>query len=126
MPVHYVQDDARRQIRITVTEPTTVVDLIGSVERQLADGAWRYGSLVDARAPLVPPAPGVMQAFAVRVAELAAAHGPRGPIAVVARDPRTISAAQRLAFSAGRVESIEVFWDLDDAQRWLDECAENG
>lgn len=120
MPLHYVQDDAQRRIRVTVTEPFTVADLIGSVERQLADGAWRYGTLVDARAPSVAFSGSDLQLLASRVSELVAAHGPRGPVAVVARDPRTISSAQRHVFSAGKIYSIDVFWDLEEGQRWLD------
>ena len=32
-----------------------------------------------------------------------------------------ISSIQRHAFSAAKIQSIEVFWDLEEAQRWLDE-----
>ena len=37
---------------MTVTEPFDLADLIVAVERELADGAWRYGLLVDARGPV--------------------------------------------------------------------------
>jgi hypothetical protein len=120
MPTQYEQDDAKRRIRVTVTGTLTIGDLLELLERQLAGGGWRYGLLVDARAPLVPASTGEMQSFASRLTDLVAAHGPRGPVAVVARDPRMIGSIQRHAFSAAKIQSIEVFWDLEEAQRWLD------
>jgi hypothetical protein len=132
MPLQYVRDDARRRIRITVTDPLLVADMICSVERQLSDRTWTYGLLVDLRAPIVPPTSSEMQSFATRVSELVAEHGRRGPIALIARDPRVVSPAQRLAFTAqntviaGQTESIEVFWDVQDGQRWLDEQDPSG
>ena len=120
MPLEYVKDDVRRRIRITMIEPVTLEDMVSSVERQLADRAWRYGLLVDARDPLVQPKTSDMKKFGAWVSKLVAEHGPRGPIAVVAKDSRTISTAQRHAFSAGKIESVEVFWTLQDAEQWLD------
>jgi len=52
MPLHYAQDDARRRVRMTVTEPFTLADLIAAVERQLADRAWRYGLVIQRQATL--------------------------------------------------------------------------
>jgi hypothetical protein len=62
-----------------------------------------------------------MRAFVAGVRELIVAHGPRGPVAVVAREGGAISSAQMYNIFGGKTESIEVFWDLDDAEQWLDE-----
>ena len=56
----------------------------------------------------------------VAVRELIAAHGPRGPVAVVVRESSPISSAQMDVFGH-KTECIDVFWDVDDAQQWLDE-----
>jgi hypothetical protein len=40
---------------------------------------------------------------------------------VVAREAGAISSAQMYNIFGGKTESIEVFWDLDDARQWLDE-----
>jgi hypothetical protein len=106
---------------LTVTDPITVVDLIASVEQQLADAAWDYGLLVDMRAQFAPAAPGDIRSFSSRIGELVAAHGPRGPIAVVAKDATPIAGAQLHLIYGGKREAVEVFWDLDDGQRWLDD-----
>jgi hypothetical protein len=124
MPLDYVRDDTQRRLRITLSEPVTLDDLVASIERQFADGAWRYGLLIDTRPTSDAPPPREVRSFVSRVAALVAVHGPRGPIAIVARSSRAISSAQLAAFF-GREESIEVFWDLDDAEQWLDEQLPN-
>jgi hypothetical protein len=124
MPIHYVRDDARRRIRVTITDPFTLADLVASVERQLADGAWRYGLLVDSRGSVGGLGPADTRSFVSSVRELIAANGPRGPIAIAARESGPITGVQRYIFVSEKAESIEVFWDIDDAQQWLDEQLE--
>jgi hypothetical protein len=126
MPLQYMKDDTRRRITVRVTEPFTVSDLIGVVENQLADGAWRYGLLVDARDKLNLPPINDLVALASRVSDLVAEHGPRGPVAVVSRDASTIGAAQRHVLLTAKKETIEVFWDWNDGERWLDERTARG
>jgi hypothetical protein len=121
MPLQYLRDDARRRIRVTVTEPFDLDELIVAVEQQLADGAWRYGLLVDARGPLTVSPTSDIQSYATHVRELVAAHGPRGPIAVISRDASMIGGVNKYTLLVGKNETLEVFWDLDDGQRWLDQ-----
>jgi hypothetical protein len=118
--VHYVRDDATRRITLTLIDPLTVTELITAAEHQLADGAWLYGLLVDARDTFVALRPIHMRLFAASLREFLTAHGPRGPIAIVARESAALRANMYLVFGE-KTESFEVFWDLDDAQEWLDE-----
>jgi hypothetical protein len=127
MPLDYKRDDANRRVRLTVTEPFNLADLIAAVERQLGDGAWRYGVLIDARAPLSVSPTRDIQSYAARVSELVAAHGPRGPIAVISRDSKMIGGVKKYSLFVGKNETLELFWDLDDGQKWLDaRMAEGG
>jgi hypothetical protein len=121
MPLQYECDDVRRRIRVTLTDPVTVAELLVSVERQFADGAWAYGLLIDARSTFRAPQPAEMRSFVSGVQELVAAHGPRGPIAIVAREAGAIIGAQLYDFFSQKMEGVETFWDIDDAQRWLDD-----
>jgi hypothetical protein len=121
MPIQYQLDDINRRIRLTLTDPVTVADFLASVECQLANGAWSYGTLVDARIPFTAPRASDMREFVAGVRELIQTHGPRGPVAVVTRESGAISSSQMYNVFGGKTESIEVFWDLDDAQQWLDE-----
>ena len=119
MPLRYVQDDAGHRIKVTVTDPITARDLHAMVERQFAEGAWMYSMMVDARTLANPPTADDIRAILVRVLELTAVQGPRGPIAFVARQSAAISAAQKYVHFGGSQECFEVFWDLTEAEHWL-------
>ena len=126
MPFHYMRGDARRRIALTLTDPLTVIELVATAERQLADGAWQYALLVDARATFIALEPMNMLLFVSRLRELVAVKGPRGPVAVVTQKSAAVS-AQMYRFFGGKTESFEVFWDPEDAHQWLDErMGQNG
>ena len=121
MPFQYVRDDVTRRVRIMLSGPITVAELIASLERQLAEGTWLYGVLVDARSipdGLTPPD---VRLFVSRVRELVDAHGPRGPVAFVAKEAGLIGSAQKSVFFSGKTDFLEVFWDISEANLWLDE-----
>jgi len=116
MPFHYVRDDTGRRIRLTPIDPVTAAEMIEILDRQLADGAWGYGTLVDAQRISSPTVSSDMQTFMEHFRELVAAHGPRGPLVVVTRTSGVIGSTQKyvlLGGTAGR--EFEVFWDIDDA-----------
>jgi len=122
MPFTYFRDDARRRIRITLTDPLRVADMTLSLDRQLTEGTWDYGVLLDGRAIAAGVPSSDIQSFLSQVRELIAKHGPRGPVAFVATQSAAIGSAQRyLLFGGGAAESFEIFWAIDDANRWLDE-----
>jgi hypothetical protein len=120
MPFQYARDDARRRITMTASDPLTMGERIAVLEHQLADDAWTYGVIIDARS-MAPFRPKLteMQAVTSRLAELVAVHGPRGPVAIVSRQTSVITASC-LHNSMGVRTPIEVFWQLDDAQTYLD------
>jgi hypothetical protein len=121
MSIHYVRDDLRRRINITLTSPVTVAELFESLARQFADNTWRYGVLADARLMSRALEVDEIRVLVSRVRAFVAAHGPRGPVAFVARQSQVISAGQLYRLLGGEPDSLEVFWDLPEAQRWLDE-----
>jgi hypothetical protein len=124
MPFQYVRDAAKRRITLTVSDPLTVAERIAAVEHQLADDAWTYGLLIDARRMAsFTPQLADMKAAALRLAELVAAHGPRGPVALVTRQPSVISASTMHNSLGVKTPGVQVFWDMDDAQRFLDRPA---
>jgi len=126
MPYQYVRDDTARRIRITLTDPLTVAERIAAVEQQVADDAWGYATLIDARfLAAYKPAPTEMQAVVARVAEFVAEYGPRGPVAIVSNRATVIGAGQMYNYFSGKKNAVEVFWDLDEARRFLDQQAAN-
>jgi len=126
MPYQYARDDTARCIRITLTDPLTVAERIAAVEQQVADDAWRYATLIDARYLAVyKPKLTEMQAVVARVAEYVAEYGPRGPVAIVSNRANVIGAGQMYNHFGGKGNAVEVFWDLDEARIFLDQPAAN-
>jgi hypothetical protein len=120
MPFTYERDDQRRLISVTMRDPMTFEETLSVVDRQLADGAWSYSLLYDARVMISHATPADARRLLDHVEQLAAEHGPRGPVALVTRDPAVIAAVQRYAFSASKTNiDVQVFWDVDDAEAWL-------
>ena len=126
MPFHYVREDSRRLVKVTVIDPFTLAEFVELTERQLAEGAWPFAMLVDGRGMVTPPQPADIRRFVACIREVIAANGPRGPIAFVAKESNVIGRAQMYSALGGRVESIEVFWHLDEARRWLDNQTAHG
>jgi hypothetical protein len=120
VPLQLDRDDLNRRLKMTITTSITALELIAATERQLAEGAWHYGMLVDARAMSVAPAQTEVRLFVSHVGGLVAAHGPRGPIAFVARHSAAIGSVQVYMFLGGKTDSLEVFWDMPEAKEWLD------
>jgi hypothetical protein len=63
-------------------------------------------------------------AVADHVRDYTAAHGERGPVAMVTRNIEMLGAGQIYAFQgAKRGYSVELFWDVPEAEGWLDQQA---
>lgn len=118
MPVDFSVDERARLVRLLLVEPLGVDDVIATLERQVRDGYWKYGTLVDARNSGLNSKQS-SELFA-RVGQLVAKHGPNGPVAFVTRTPEHLAGAQTIAFRGREIsEGFEVFWDVDDAKAWL-------
>jgi hypothetical protein len=114
----YICDAGTRVIRVVARQTLTLDDVVGIIDRQVAEGRWSFGILYDLRR--VDAA--LSKEEAARVAEhanaMGAANGPRGPVALVA-DTQMVGARAVYAIRTRRTQHVEVFWDLDEAQKWL-------
>ncbi len=97
MSIDYQQDDRNRRINVTATEPVTSEDLIELANRQAAGGAWSYATLYDATAGHEPPSRDTIHRLVLLAGVLTSRHGPRGPVALVLRDPELERMAKRYA-----------------------------
>jgi hypothetical protein len=116
----YVRDDAQRMIRVTLRQRITAEELISVVDRQVEENAWDYGLLYDMR-NIVEPIP---REDAMLVSDHVATHvdvrGPRGRVALVTRNAGAIGSGQRYALDSARGGfTVQVFWDMDEAEAWL-------
>lgn len=123
MPIHYERDDARRRIIIMTTGHVTPEDVRGALERQSNEGAWSYAVLYDARAGTNVPTAKDVRHLVLHVGTLTARHGPRGPVALISSNTQ-LSRMGRAYSSLGELTAlnVQVFTDVDDAERWLDEA----
>jgi hypothetical protein len=119
--VNYTRDDEHRRVRATFVGSVSLPELIAIVDRQLSEGAWTYGMLYDVRSMADAPSSDDSRALLAHVRQLVSEHGPRRPVAVVARSSAMVGTAQMYAYRAGDDLSFEVFWDTEDAERWLDQ-----
>jgi hypothetical protein len=122
VPLEYVLDHARQRLTIIGRDPVDVPDELAWLERQLADGAWAYGTLDDLRLVTWNPTSEEVRRILRRIGMLSATHGPRGPVAIVATQP-LFDRARTYAASLGALlgHEVDVFYELADAERWLDE-----
>jgi hypothetical protein len=117
----YVRDDARRRIRVTTHHWLPLEDLTAIIDRQAGEGTWSYGMIYDLRCLRGPAptgdAPKLVDYILAQITRL----GPRGPVAFVTRSADLLGIAYRYARVSEKVGfEVEVFWDLDEAERWLD------
>ena len=120
-PFDYVRDDARRRVRVTVHRTLRRHDLISIIDRQVSEGTWTYGMLYDFGLSLGPTTQADTDTLAAHVYCYLISHGPRGRVAVVARAPEMIGVVQLYAAYTARADvEVGVFWDVHEAEQWLD------
>jgi hypothetical protein len=116
----FARDDERRRLRVTLKRTLGAAELISIVDRQVEENAWSYGTLYDLR--LLDRAIDRRSAIevAAHVQKVAEQHGRRGPVAIVTRKVDVVAAGHAYALDSTRQgRAVEVFWDIDDAERWL-------
>ena len=120
MPIHYVRDDATKRILVTTTGEIGLDDIVGIVDRQAKDRTWSYAMLYDARASASTPTMDEMRRLVLHIGTLTTAHGPRGPVAIVANGP-LLEKAERVYASLGTLTglNVRVFTTLVEADWWL-------
>ena len=123
MPIAYVRDDDRRRLVLTATGTITCEDAIAAIDRQIDEGAWRYGILYDIRDVEILPMPSAIFDILDYVRGRVVTHGPRGPLAILttaARDEPRVRTYTSLGHPSARVAT---FTDPEAASQWLAENA---
>jgi hypothetical protein len=121
MPLAYDRDDVKRRVVATYTGSFQVADTIALLERQLEDGTWTYGLLIDTRGMTGRPTPSDLREFMKLESGTDSEQRSRGPLAIVATDATIYSAACVYALMGRSKRKIEAFRDRGDADRWLAE-----
>jgi hypothetical protein len=114
LPITYERDDARRLITVTVTEPYTVEELFGAIDRQAAEDTWEYAMLCDVRAMHVSTDAGARQ-LADHVKAVGGGRT-RGPVGLVlAATPEQFRRGMQYTEVTRKFADVEVL--LTAAQR---------
>src|SRR5438094_8222891 len=100
MPYFVDIEHDRKRVTIVGRDPVGLSDVIALLDGQVRDGAWSYGSLHDARVVTWIPSPDDVVASAVHIAAIVAAHGPRGPVGLVAASQTRSGSARTQPSSA--------------------------
>jgi hypothetical protein len=121
--ITYASDHVRRRITVMIIGPARLEDLTGVIERQAAEGMWRYALLYDERAVTEALSVSATRDLVALVKELTRAHGRRGPVAIVCRSIDQFGMARMYSALAGTRADLDsnVFYDLAVAEQWLDE-----
>jgi hypothetical protein len=122
MEITYRRDDRRGRIVASAFGDMSLAALGTMIERQIADAAWTYALLFDARAVTAALPDDDILALVDHVRALSAANGPRGPVAIVTRDRTLGRKLLRYARLVARFGvRFQVFDGVTPAERWLDE-----
>jgi hypothetical protein len=125
MPYAISVDHESRDVTVVATEPVGLSDVLALLGRQIAEGAWGYRTLHDARQVGWVPTPDDMRVIVACVDTNSKTLGPRGPVAFVTRGSVSIGFARVYeSMTDGSSLQGRVFGDLDAARRWLDEQGE--
>jgi hypothetical protein len=120
-PYEFTRDDARQRLRVRLRRPPNAADYIAIIDRQIAEDCWHFDIVYDVRAQLMGISSAEdIQAATEHVLQQVARLGPRGAVAVVSQQPDIVAAAQVYAYRMPAV-NVQVFWDIADAERWLDQ-----
>ena len=121
MPIQYRRDDEKRRVFIHSDGVPVLEEVLGTMDRQAADGAWSYTVQYDARGSTRGPTPEELHQILLHIGKLTVKHGPRGPVALIIADPGVFKAAKRYA-SLGELTALraELFATTEAAEVWLD------
>jgi hypothetical protein len=126
MPITYERDDQRRLITVTVTEPYSVDDILGVIDRQAGEDTWGYAMLYDLQGITEAWTEADLQRMADRV-KVAGGGRERGPvgIAIPAR-PALFLVFLLYAKLTSELMTVEVLLSAAQRDAWLARNARGG
>ena len=119
MPIAYERDDERRLITVTVTEPYSIDDVLGVIDRQAAEDTWWYAILYDLRALTQASSEADLQRLADRV-KIVGGGRKRGPVGIaVGTSPTSFRGGLMYTQMAGKLVNVEVVLTPAQLDGWL-------
>jgi hypothetical protein len=126
MPLAYQRDDQCRLITVTVTEPCSVDDISGVIDRQAGEGTWEYALLYDLRATTDASTEANLQQIAERVT-VPGGERERGPMGIAIRaQPALFLLGMMYAKLVKELVTVEVLLTAGQIDAWLVRNAPGG
>jgi hypothetical protein len=123
MPIQYVIDTIRQRLLTRADGLVTVEDLSAHLDAEERDRALGLPELFDARGATTNLTATDVRTLVQRAAA-ALQRNPLGPTAIVATDDVVFGMARMYAILTEQVGArVEVFRDVDSANRWLQEVS---
>lgn len=119
MPITFLLDDSRRRIRTTISGPVTFDDVLAHVQVLVRANALACADVIDARAT---SGPGLFSGDIRKIAQLVGSlrrDHVVGPRAIVVTSNAAYGMVRMLAVLASPWAAVEVFREVDPAERWL-------
>jgi hypothetical protein len=126
MAIAYSRDDSQKRILLTATGSVSKDDAIEALQRQAAESVWTYAILFDVRVADALPKPSELLEILDYVRRQVVAHGPRGPLAIVAEPSRNEQRLRTYMSLSDPSRRLATFTAIDTAVRWLEEQREAG
>lgn len=121
MPYTIEVDHDTRRIAVTATDPVGLSDALALLDRQVAEGAWSYGTVHDARSITWLATEEDVRTIVAYVDYNSRALGPRGPVGFVAAPEALFGMARMYSqIATGSMLNARVFQDTASAMRWLE------
>lgn len=121
MPLDYSCDHAKHRITVTSVGTVTREETLEVIDRQASEDAWSYGVRYDTRLGTTVPSVEDVHHVVLHVGRLTTKYGPRGPVALVVRDPDLFTMGSRYA-NLGDLTALNVriCTTIAEADYWLD------
>jgi hypothetical protein len=119
MPIVYERDDQRQLITVTVSDPYSVDDILGVIDRQAAEDTWGYAILYDLRAVTVASTEADLRHIADRV-KVVGGGRERGPVGMaVGARPEMFRMGLMYAELTRKLINVEALLTSAQLDGWL-------
>jgi hypothetical protein len=126
MPITYERDDERRLITVKVTEPLSVDDILGTVDRQAAEDTWEYAILYDQRGLTQVSTEADLQQMAEQI-RIVGRGRTRGPVGIAIRpDPAQFLVGLTYTKLTKELMNVEVLLNAAQIELWLSRSSRHG
>jgi hypothetical protein len=120
MPVHWTISHPSRLVVALAKDEVKVEDIEKYFAGVTAEGAMAYRKIFEIGAASMAVTEDSLKSLGQRVV-LYAQHGQVGPVAIVAGSDESFAQAQVFAQAATAGRPLQIFREIHEARRWLDE-----